>query len=193
MAAIQKFAPTWREMVIHESSPSIRGTSAKLKQEALNYIETQYFPNSPLGIMVQGFQNENLSKLTFDDNSIDLHITQDVMEHIFEIDDCFMEIARTLKPGGMHIFTVPLVQGVCPTVQRASLDDSGIQYWSEAVYHGNPISDEGSLVVFDWGYDIVHRIYTASQMPTIILQIDDIYSGIRAEYNDVLISTKAFL
>ena len=192
MAALHKFTPVWREMVIHESSPSTRGTSLKLKKENPNYIETQFFSDKPLGDMVQGFRNENLSNLTFEDNSIDIHITQDVMEHVLDIDACFAEIARTLKPHGMHIFTVPLVQGVCPTVQRAAMDSTGgVVHWVEPVFHGNPVCDEGSLVVWDWGYDIVHRIYEASRMPTIVLQIDDINSGIKAEYIDVLISIKA--
>jgi SAM-dependent methyltransferase len=164
----------------------------KLENQVINkYIPTQYFPDTPLGEVVKGFRNEDLSKLTFEDNSIDIHITQDVMEHVFDIDNAFAEIQRTLKPGGMHIFTVPIVKGVNPTVQRASLNADGtIKFLHTPEYHGNPVSDLGSLVVWHWGYDIVHRIYNASKMNTIVLQIDDIDKGIRAEYIDVLISVK---
>ena len=145
----------------------------------------------PPGEIIQGFRNEDISSMTFADNSIDLHITQDVLEHVFHVDKAFSEISRTLKPGGMHICTVPLVSGVNPTKQRAEILPSGeINHLMEPDYHKNPISEDGSLVVWEWGYDIIERIYNASKMPTICLNINDLSKGIRAEYVDVLVSIK---
>ncbi|MCL2221397.1 MAG: class I SAM-dependent methyltransferase [Oscillospiraceae bacterium] len=191
MVAIDRFMPDWRNCIIHESSPAGRGVSLKLKREAVSYIESQFFPDSTPGELKNGFRSEDLARLTFEDNSLDIHITQDVMEHVFDIDSAFAEISRTLKPGGMHIFTVPLVSGANPTLQRASLyAEGGINYLYEPEYHGNPVSSEGSLVVWHWGYDIVHRIFNTSKMNTLVLQIDDISKGIRAEYIDVLVSFK---
>jgi hypothetical protein len=57
-------------------------------------------------------------------------------------------------------------------------------------YHGNPISDEGSLVTLDWGYDISRHIYEASGLFTHTLYIDDLARGIRAEFNEVLVTLK---
>jgi ubiquinone/menaquinone biosynthesis C-methylase UbiE len=37
----------------------------------------------------------------------------------------FREIERTLKPGGAHIFTVPLVRKEKPTSKKADIDNSG--------------------------------------------------------------------
>ena len=37
------------------------------------------------------------------------------MEHIFDPSKAFSEIARTLKTGGAHIFTVPLINKNKPT------------------------------------------------------------------------------
>jgi len=190
MVALDQFAPNWRVRTIHESSPGTRGVSPKLQAEARSYIPTQYFPGAAPGAIVKGFRNENFSKLTFADNSIDIHISQDVMEHVFDIDSAFAEISRTLKPGGMHIFTVPVTQRTGTTVQRASIQEGTgkIVHLLDPVYHGNPVSSKGSLVVWDWGYDIVQRIHKASDMYTVVMLTDDITRGIRAEYNDVLIS-----
>src|SRR5215208_4305929 len=114
MYCIEKFFPNWRESIIHESSPVGRGTSLRLKNEASNYFATQYFPGGAPGQMHIGFRNENLEQLTFENESIDLHVTQDVFEHIFNPAQAFREIARTLKPGGAHIFTTPLVNKTSP-------------------------------------------------------------------------------
>ena len=77
------------------------------------------------GSAVNSIRCENLEALTFEDASIDLHITQDVMEHVFNPSKSFFEIARTLAPGGMHIFTVPLINKWNHTRQRAKIGEDG--------------------------------------------------------------------
>lgn len=113
------------------------------------------------------------------------------MEHIFNPQSAFREIARTLKPGGAHIFTVPLINKERTTECWAKLDDNNnIIFLKEEEYHGNPINPKGSPVTFHYGYDIVDLIYKSSGMVTQIFTIDNIDLGIRAEYIDVLISRK---
>jgi SAM-dependent methyltransferase len=148
------------------------------------------FPDRQPGVTVDGTRCENIESLTFEDNSIDLHITQDVMEHVFRPELAFKEIARTLKPGGAHVFTVPLVKQARPSQRRACKEDGAIKYLEEPKYHGNPVSDKGSLVTVDWGYDICRYIFEASGLITQVIHIDDITKGIRANYIDVLVSMK---
>ena len=107
MVAIDKFCSYWREVVIHEASPVSRGASTRLSSECSRYLSSRYFENCASGTMVNGTRCENLESLSFDDESIDLHVTQDVMEHLFHPSRAFSEITRTLRPGGMHIFSVP--------------------------------------------------------------------------------------
>jgi SAM-dependent methyltransferase len=191
MYAIQKFYPQWQDLIIHESSPGSRGASVRLQKECRNYIPSQYFPDRQPGSNYRGIRCENLEKLTFEDESVDLHITQDVMEHVFHSSIAFREIARTLKPGGAHIFTVPLVNKEKPSRLRAKmLPDGSIEHIQAPLYHGNPISLEGTLVTIDWGYDITRFIFDSSGLFTQMLFIDDISKGIRAEYIEVLITIK---
>lgn len=190
MYCLEKFTPNWRNGVVHESSPCQRGASVKLR-EAKNYIPSQYYPDVQPGKMIHGARCEDLESMTFGDNSIDLHVTQDVMEHIFHPDRAFKEIARTLRPGGTHVFTVPLVNKDKPTEVCAKLDEEGnIIHLREPEYHGNPISDQGSLVTRRWGYDICDYIFQTSGLYTKMLYIDALEYGIRAEYIEVLITTK---
>lgn len=192
MYCIEKFYPNWRTMVIHESSPVFRGTSLRLKHEAKDYLPTQYFPGMERGITHRGFQNEDLEQLTFADQSIDLHITQDVFEHILDPAQAFREIARTLKPGSAHIFTTPLVRKNTPTRWCARRDAAGaIEHLIDPPeYHGNPVSAEGSLVTVHWGFDIVKFIFDACGLFTEMVYIDSLDLGIRAEYIEVLITRK---
>ncbi|MFZ5830698.1 MAG: methyltransferase domain-containing protein [Planctomycetota bacterium] len=191
MAVIESYFPNWRELVIHESSPGNRGASLRLRQQCAGYIPSQFFPGEAPGSVVGGMRCENLEALALADESVDLHVTQDVMEHVFHPERAFREIARTLRAGGAHICTVPLVNKTRPSRRRARLlADGQIEHLEPAVYHGNPISEEGSLVTVDWGFDICRHIFDACGLFTQIVQIDDLSRGIRAEYIEVLVTLK---
>ena len=193
MRTIKQFFPNFSDLVIHESSPVDRGTSTRLAQECTHYSFSHYFPDTAIG-EIDGRTNarcESLEHLTFPDTTFDLLITQDVMEHIFDPEAAFREIGRVLKPGGAHIFTVPLVNKTAPTQRCAQREASGeIIYLQEPEYHGNPVDPDGSLVTMNWGYDIACFIASTVGMPTVIIQIDDLDHGIRAEYIDVMVSLK---
>jgi SAM-dependent methyltransferase len=193
MVAIELFYPTWRSLKVHESSPCGRGVSVKLQTECSGYLASQFYPDFPRGTMhPHGFRCEDLENLSFGNECFDLVITQDVMEHVLNPTRAFSEIARTLRPGGAHIFTVPLVNKGRPSECRAKRDEDGsIVYLQTAEYHGNPIDPKGSLVCMDWGYDICECIFKASGLYTTMVYIDDISRGIRAEYIEVLISKKS--
>ena len=126
MYCIEKFYPQWKQLSIHESSPGNRGASIKLKNNCPKYQTSQYFTGFLLGaIHSSGWRNEDLENQTFADETFDLVVSQDVMEHIFNPEKAFSEIARTLKPGGAHIFTVPIVKKEQPSSIRATLEANG--------------------------------------------------------------------
>lgn len=190
---IAEFFPNYRDINIHESSPGGRGASIKLHNECKAYSASQFYPDVAHGQInhASGYRCEDLAALTFPDNSFDLFITQDVVEHIFNPENVFREIARVLKPGGAHIFTAPLVNKCNKSECWASRRENGeIVFHHSPEYHGNPIDENGALVTMHWGYDIAGFITQEAKTPTVIFAIDDIDLGIRAEYIDVLISWK---
>ena len=91
-------------------------------------------------VLCNDFEN-----LTFEDSQFDLVISQDVFEHVSLPEKAFREIHRVLKPGGYHVFTVPLHEG------RNSKSRNGLP----KVYHGDPLREEGAFVFTDWGDDIL--------------------------------------
>ncbi|WP_211323747.1 class I SAM-dependent methyltransferase [Sediminitomix flava] len=162
-----------------------------MKNECENYMASQFFVDKPLGMIVNGFRNEDLEQQTFEDHEFDIIITQDVMEHVYEPEKAFKEIARTLKTGGAHIFTVPIINKHFETEQWAVKGENNNPiFLKEAEYHGNPIDPQGSPVTYHWGYDIVDFIQQTSNLETSIEYINNIELGIRAEYIEVLISKK---
>lgn len=123
------------------------------------YVQSYFWPDRPLGeIGPQGVRNEDLTQLTSAADSFDLVITSDVMEHLYDIRAAFSEIARVLKRGGVHIFTIPNAWPLPErTEARVAIVDGAEQHIKPARYH---ISGDGSpcLVYHDYGADIVDII-----------------------------------
>lgn len=191
MVTIEKYFPNWRDLAIHESSPAQRGTSVKLKAQCKNYITSQYYPGQPFGSIIDGHQNENLEQLTFGDSLFDIVVSQDVLEHVYDPAKTFSEIARTLKPGGAHIFTTPLVNKHRPSEVWATRGSDGNPVFTKIPeYHRNPVDPKGSPVTMHWGFDIVDHITASSGMVSTIESMDDLQSGIRSELIEVVVSKK---
>lgn len=187
---IQKFVPDYQEKKIHESSPGNQ-SSDHLKAKCKNYSASQFFPNSSLGKIYNGFRCENLENLTFENNVFDLFVTADVFEHVMNPEKAFREIARVLKPGGLHIFTVPWYPGLITSRTRAKQKlDGNIEFVEKPVYHGNPISKDGSLVTVDWGLDFCDKVFEYSGMTTTIYLEYNKKLGLDAKFLEVFISRK---
>jgi len=185
---IDRLFPNFRQLSIHESSPC-GPASDKIARECPGYLPSQYFPGVAPGGVKDGFRNENLEKMTFPDSSFDLTITQDVMEHVLNPDRAFAEIARTLKPGGAHVFTLPLYAR-SETKVRAVETVQGIVCLDEKEFHGNPVDAAGSLVVREWGLDLTDYIFRSSGMSTSTYRTVDRKYGIDGEFLEVFVSRK---
>lgn len=164
------------DITMHESSPNAHGLSAVLRNKlGANYIGTQYSPTVACGEVIPGRHElaVNLEDQCFNDSSFDVVVTQDVFEHVMHPEHAFQEIGRTLKPGGVHVFTVPTPSKTSPTF-NALME-----------YNGT------ITLVNQWGYDIVDFISSVGDMKTVIVYLDSAALGVvDAEYREVFISFK---
>jgi SAM-dependent methyltransferase/MoaA/NifB/PqqE/SkfB family radical SAM enzyme len=130
------------------------GPLHRVLRQLPDYRCAEFFDGIPLGSTnAAGVRCEDLERLTFADDSLDLVITQDVFEHVADPQAAFREIARVLKPGGCHIFTVPLHEGH-NTLTRVEVINGQPVHLMPPVYHGDPLRATGSLVYTDFGNDL---------------------------------------
>ncbi|MCI0422590.1 MAG: class I SAM-dependent methyltransferase [Acidobacteria bacterium] len=198
MHVLSQYFPNWHSLKVHESSPGWDIVSQRLARECRDYTASQFDPNIPSGELVEAprmpckkYRCENLEEQTFQDRSFDLVITQDVFEHVFHPDLAIREIVRTLKPGGATLMTVPIVRKSKPSRRRAALvAGKVINLVEPPEFHGNPISGGGALVTIDWGFDIVGYLQQHSGLFFIMVQIDNIDLGIRADLIELLVGFK---
>jgi SAM-dependent methyltransferase len=148
-----------------------------------HYICSEYFDDIPNGTRNKdGILCENLQDLSFPDETFDLVITQDVLEHVAYPEKAFSEINRVLKPGGYHIFTIPYHEGK-KTLRRITIEEGKKTLMYPPVYHGDPLREKGAPVYTDFGEDFVTKLeslgfvndaflcgqwYRSDEIPTII-------------------------
>jgi len=53
--------------------------------------------------------NEDICQLTLPNNHFDLAIHSETLEHVFDFNKALSEVDRVLKPGGVQVYTVPLL------------------------------------------------------------------------------------
>ncbi len=182
--------PDWRRCAILEASPA-GALSEKLQRECAGYVAASYYSKVPRGTIHRGSRSEDLEALTFADQSFDLVITQDVFEHVMNPARAFAEIARVLRPGGAHVFTVPWYHEQV-TRRRAHRVGAGpIVHDLPAEYHADPVEGDGSLVVHDWGSDFPALVAQWSGLPTSVHSAEQRTLGIIGQFIDVFVSRKA--
>jgi SAM-dependent methyltransferase len=124
-------------------------------RKLINYEVSEYFDDKPYGSYVNDIRNENLERLTFPNNRFDVVINSDVLEHVGNLKQALSEIKRVLKPGGFHVFTIPVDYELPRTVERAKITDGKVEYLMEPVMHGDSIRREGVLAFRDFGSDVL--------------------------------------
>jgi len=112
-----------------------------------------YWPDVLSGELRDGVRCEDLMATTFPSESFDLIVTSDIFEHVRKPDRGFQEIYRVLRPGGAHVFSLPVTAPTPPTTV-ARVDTSGTDdvFLLEPYYHGT------HLVYNDFGADLLELL-----------------------------------
>jgi len=146
----------FRELKVFE--PGIAGPFRKYLATLEGYINSFYWEDVEPSAYREGIQCQNLEQLSFDDESFDLIVSSDIMEHVRKYWKAFEEIWRVLKPGGLHVFSIP-VQRHLPSATVPRVDTSGNEdiFLLEPHYHGDGAGGK-SLVYVDYGLDIIEKL-----------------------------------
>jgi SAM-dependent methyltransferase len=139
--------PAFKELRIAEINSSGMLHSYLAKLPRLEYSE--YGSKDPK------VPSQDLQKLTYKNEQFDLVITSDTLEHVPDFKQALKETQRVLKPGGWHIFTIPVVWGR-PTVTRTKKQAGQPSYLKTKSYHGSGEADY--LVWTEFGDDVVKSI-----------------------------------
>jgi SAM-dependent methyltransferase len=136
---------------------------------------SEYRGPEHLGEMVGGVRNEDICNLTYPDASFDIVLSSDTLEHVPDFSAALRETLRVLRPGGRHIFTVPVVATRPETFARAEVGVDGVTvHHATPLFHGRgdglfrylPAGDD-LLAYTEFGGDIADYLRAAGFEPEV--------------------------
>lgn len=132
------------------------------------YVMSDFWPDVRPGDERDGVRCEDLMALTFPDASFDLVVTSDIFEHVRKPFVGFAEVHRVLRPGGRHIFSIP-VQEPWRATTVARVDTTGEEDVNilEPRYHLGPGNSQ-HIVYNDFGRDLVDGLADVGFDTTVI-------------------------
>jgi len=111
-----------------------------------HHAYSEYLTAVEPGQKRDGVRCEDLTRLTYADDSFDLILHAETLEHVPDLARALTELRRVLAPAGSTVFTIPVLPAVDCTYQRARIGDDGqIEPIVDPL-----ISHPGG----DWGYPV---------------------------------------
>ena len=134
---------------------------------------SEYVPNALPGEVMElhanQVRNEDVTRLSFRDRSLEAVLCFDVLEHVPDYRQALREFFRVLVAGGQLVLSVPF-SFQYQTVVRAVPGPSGsVQHLVAPCYHGDPLSAEGVLSYYDFGMDLLGEMRRAGFTESFLL------------------------
>ena len=119
---------------------------------------SELFDDVAPGTFRHGVQCQDVQRLTYADGSFDVATSTEVLEHVPDDRRAFAELHRVLRPHGVLVFTVPLMEAPA-TLERARLEHGTVVHLCEPEYHGDRLRGRRAVLAFrTYGLDILDRL-----------------------------------
>ena len=121
------------------------------------FLGSEFLPTEEDRKRFSSAPHQDLAALTLPDGEFDLVVSNDVFEHLPDLDRALSELARVLRPGGVMLATFPMNYGREESVIRAVREGGEVRHLLEPEYHGDPVDPGGALVFQVPGWEILTR------------------------------------
>lgn len=119
-------------------------------------IGSEYLPTDRDKAKMFPIPHCDITNADFPSGAFDVIVSNDVLEHVPDLEAAMRESRRLLRPGGACLATFPFASGTYETSVRAKLVNGEIEHLHPPEYHGNPVDPEGGSLVFAIpGWDIL--------------------------------------
>ena len=146
------------------------------------FLGSEFAPTQNDRKRIYPIPHQDLQKLTFDDHAFELIISNDVFEHIPNLDMALRECSRILSNNGTLVATFPFAYNKENSMRKAILTDQKIDYLTAPEYHGNPMDPTGGSLVFEVpAWDILERARSAGFKESYFFYVSSQKHGILAK------------
>lgn len=149
---LEQYFPSAKKIYLTENGTPYHKNLAGLNKYDL--VTSIYKPGDVL--------HQDMTQLTYPDNSFDLCMSFEDLEHIPDYKAVIKELYRVTKPGGSVLLSAPFIFENEETITRATINEKGeITHLLEPEYHGDPVLPQGILCYYHFGWDLLQRFRDA--------------------------------
>jgi SAM-dependent methyltransferase len=139
---------------------SLTPFAARLREVFPRFVGSEFLPDAVsrqrINARHKDVTHQDVQALTFADQSFDLYVSNEILEHVPSIETTLKEARRVLRPAGKFVSTFPFRFMHENGLEKARIVGSSIEHLTEPEYHGNPVDPgRGSLVFTIPGWDIL--------------------------------------
>jgi SAM-dependent methyltransferase len=134
-----------------------------LEKKFPNIAGSEYLgDNLPPGKIKNDIRHEDMTNLSFDNDSFDYYLSFECFEHIPFYKKAITEIYRVLRTGGVFLGSFPFDINKYKNLVKATIDENGnIIYITEPEYHGDPVNQKGILCFTIFGWEVLDEFRQA--------------------------------
>ena len=173
--------PGWEQMRLYLSE-AVTPFAERLKREVPRLRCSEYLPEPDHWLRGQ-VPHRDLRRIGLPPATFHAVICNEVLEHVEELVPSLRGMAEVLSLGGHLIATVPFLYGQQEHLVKAIWRGEGQEpeVIGEPDYHGNPVSDEGSLVYRYPGWQLLRDLHEAGFRDAAIHAISSTAYGVLGE------------
>ena len=112
------------------------------------FLGSEYAPDEASARAIFPIPHVDIMRSGLPNATFDAVLTNEVLEHVPDLQAALRDTARILKPGGRLIGTFPFQYEREETEIKAVLRDGAPHFLTTPEYHGNPVDPEGGSLVF---------------------------------------------
>lgn len=145
---------TWRKVLLFEAlTPFAREVRGRYSLS----LAVEYLPTEAERERMFPISHCDMCDMSFQSGSFDVLVSNDVLEHVPDLEKALAESFRVLKPGGWMLATFPFLFNQPNTLRRARLQAGELVHLIQPPeYHGNPVAGSANSLVFNVpGWDII--------------------------------------
>lgn len=161
------------------AAEAITNFASILRGRYPKFIGSEFSTNEATKEWLYPIPIKDLTALELPSDTFHVAVTNEVLEHVPDLDAALREICRVLKPGGQHIGTCPFIYNSEISDLRTVIQEGELVHLKPKEIHGDPVDAAGGSLVFETpAWDIMDRAKAAGFSSAYMRYIHSVKFGI---------------